>query len=391
MGTGSITKRIGKTKTSWLATIDTGVDPVTGKRQRTKRTFATKREAQDWLSHTRHEMRTGVYVEPSDERLAAYLHRWLDASDFYPATAYNYESVIRCRIIPHIGDKPLSRLDAVTIQRLYTTLRETYKPKTVSLTHLILHRALDQAVKWRLIRFNPCDGVEAPRVEETEKPAWSPEEATAFLAATVDDPLGPFWLLAVDSGMRIGEVIALRWSDLDEQRGIVVVRRTLTRNRGGGWVIGERPKSAAGRRPIVLMAMTLEALVRHKERQTAGRELVGHEWHDEGLIFDRGNGLPCSPAVVQNAFKRAIVEAGIPRVTPHQMRHTCGSLLSNAGLHPKIVQERLGHKTIRQTMQYIHTTPSAQAGAADVLAGLLGGARHQIGTKSETESEEMAS
>ena len=373
---GSVQKYAGKRGTSWCYVIDLGRTPEGKRDQKRRRGFPTRKAAEEAMQKELHERRAGTYVEPTHLTVGAYLERWLAEADagWREATAYAYAGIVRNRIVPYLGDAPLAKLSALDVQACYRRLLEAgYAPSTVRLTHTVLREALEQAVRWRLIPANPCAAAKAPATQAVEPESWTAEEARAFLAATAGDDLARLWRLGLDSGMRLGELLALTWADIDFARGTVAVRRTLTPSRGGAWTIGDGPKSAKGRRSIPLAEATLAALRSHRARQTERRLLLGPDWHDLGLVFDRGNGEPCRPATVQARFERAVARAGVTPLTPHGMRHTMATLLLAAGVHPKIVQERLGHATIGMTLdRYSHVTMDMQRGAAGIMGDLLG-------------------
>ncbi|HKG29551.1 MAG TPA: site-specific integrase [Thermomicrobiales bacterium] len=352
-----------------------------GSRRHHSATRATKKAAEALLAEKLDEVNEGTFVVASKETVGQYLQRWLSAASFRyaDATVYQYEREIRLRIVPRLGGVALSKLDQITIQSMYATLLDSKTPAaTVLQTHKVLHTALAQAVAWRLLIRNPADGVSIPRVEPSAPIVWTPDEAGAFLisATTEKDPLLPLWELGLDSGMRIGEMLALSWSDVDRQRGLVSVRRTLTGTREGWWKIGEHAKTSSSRRAIDLSPFTMAALRSWGARQAERRLAAGEHWQDMGLVFDRGNGHWINPNTVRNAFDRAVSTAKVTRITPHGMRHTMATLLLGAGVHPKIVQERLGHSSIQMTLdRYSHVSMSMQQQATEVLADVLHGGR----------------
>ena len=354
-----------------------------GKRVYHSETLATKKEAERFLADKLKEVNDGTFVQPTDETVKQFLERWVHATAprVSEGSAYKYRSCIRRRINPFIGDRPLQRLNELIIQELYSTLTaKGYAPRTVLEVHTILDTALSQAVAWRILRYSPTDGVRPPTAQEPAPAVWSADEAEAFLALAeaCSDRYAPIWRLGLDSGMRLGELLALTWQDVDFQRGVVSIRRTLTRNSKGGWRLGEHPKTSKSRRSIALAAETLAALRRHKARQAERRLAAGPTWTDLDLVFDRGDGSWFNPSTVQGAFATAVVRAKVPRLTPHGMRHTMATLMLVAGIHPKIVQERLGHNSIQMTLdRYSHVTATMQQDAAATLEEMMNQARER--------------
>ena len=181
------------------------------------------------------------------------------------------------------------------------------------------------------------------------------------------------WPLALTTGMRQGELLALRWQDVDLDNGALAVRRTLTRDRAGRVTIGE-PKSASGRRSIALDSATVAALRRHKASQNARRLQWGEAWQDADLVFDRGDGALLYHGVARDSFRRAAKRLGLPPIRFHDQRHTAATLMLAGGVHPKIVQERLGHSTVAMTLdRYSHVSMDMQRDAAERLERALGG------------------
>ena len=372
---GSVQKYQGKRGVSWCYVIDLGRTPDGKRDQKRRRGFATRKAAEEAMQRELHDRRSGAYVEPTTLTVGAYLERWLceAGTGWRASTAYGYASIVRTRIAPNLGGVPLMKLTALDVQACYRRLLDPgYAPGTVRLTHAVLRESLEQAVRWQLLPSNPCAAVKLPAMDTTEPEAWTAEEARTFLVAAADSDLAPLWRLGLDSGMRLGELLALAWSDVDFGRGAAAVRRTLTRTGNGTWTIGDGPKSAKGRRSIPISEPTLAALRTQRARQAERRLLLGAAWHDLGLVFDRGDGQPCRPATLQRQFQLSVQQAGVPALTPHGMRHTMATMMLAAGVHPKIVQERLGHSSISMTLdRYSHVTMDMQRGAAGIVGGLL--------------------
>lgn len=277
MASGSIEKRVGKSgKVVWGAVVDIGVDPVTGKRRQRRISAPTKRELEALIQETRTNVQRGTHVEPSKQTVREYLEEWLGAAEgtLRPASYVRYQRAIQNHVLPALGGLRLAALTPARVQKFYNDLaKQGLAASTIALYHNILHRALDKAVVWRLIPHNPCDAVDAPHATVTEMQTWSPDQARAFLTGTVEDPWAALWRLAVMVGMRRGELLALRWADLDLDQGMLAVRRTVTRGKDG-LLFGE-PKSKTGRRSIALPASCVKALRQHRAKQAQRRLLCG--------------------------------------------------------------------------------------------------------------------
>jgi integrase len=349
-----------------------------GKRRHHSATRPTKKDAEAFLAKQLSDVESGAFVVASRESLSVFLARWLEATapTWTDATLYEYRSVVRHRIDPYIGHVPLGNLDELTIQHCYAQLlAKGYSASSIAMTHSILDSSLGRAVAWRILPRNPTDGVTVPAVTITAPQTWSADEAAAFVGKTQEDvPYGALWRLGLDSGMRLGEMLVLTWRDLDTTRGIVAVRRTLTRSGDGGWKIGEHAKTSKSRRSIHLAAETVAALRSLRAPQNERRLAAGKFWVDRDLNFAGGDGDWFRPQRIRYQFERAVARCGLPSLTPHGMRHTMATLMLAAGVHPKIVQERLGHTTIQMTLdRYSHVTMGMQEEAAKLIGDILGG------------------
>jgi integrase len=266
---------------------------------------------------------------------------------------------------------PLHQLDEATVQGLYArALAEGRSPATVRLMHAVLRSSLAQALKWRLVARNVCDAVEPPRVRPPQVTTWTATEARAFLAGTADDDLAGLWVTALVTAMRLGELLALRWEDVDLDRGNLAVRRTATRGADGRFTVGE-PKGGRSRQ-VVLAPDAIAALRRHRARQAERRLRLGSPWHDQGLVFDRGDGSGLTHQAVEERMRRRVSRLGLRSIRFHDLRHSAATLLLEMGVHPKIVSELLGHAGIAITMdRYSHVTEAMHREAAEQLGELL--------------------
>jgi len=361
--------------TTYSKTINLGNDPITGKRRQTRISAKTVKELKRLYTAELHTVQNGDYYETSNATLAEYLKHWLGAIEptIRPSSHRRFSEVVNGRIVPALGNVKLADVSPLHVQELYARCLTTgLSSTTVALYHNVLHRALDQAVKWRMIARNVCDAVDPPREANPETKTWTTDEARSFLRLAASDDLAALWLLALNTGIRRGELLALRWQDLDLDldRGALAIRRTLTRGTGA-LTFGE-PKSKAGRRSLALPAVCVDALRAHRVTQLERRLSIGPAWQDNDLIFERGDGSLLHPNSLLNAFFRLTAAAGVPRIRFHDLRHTAATLMLANGEHPKIVQERLGHSDISMTLnRYSHVTMDMQRDAADRLAKLL--------------------
>ena len=364
-GEGSIFQRAdGK----WATTLTVGYNQH-GKRIRKTLYGATKREVQEKLSKLHGQRLDGTLVESGTTTLAQFLDKWLEDSvriSVRPATFDNYGHMVT-HIKAKLGGAALSKLTAIHIQGMYAELeREGKKPRLRQLIHAVLSRSLRTAVRWGLLARNLCDAVERPSVPKHEITPLDEAQAQQFLAAAADDRLYALYVLAITTGLRQGELLGLQWPDINLGAGVLSVQRTLL-ERNGVHSFGE-PKTSRSKRLVSLPGFAIEALWAHKAKMLAegfaATELVFCGERRGGPLF-KGN-------IIRRSFRPLLKSTGLPAIRFHDLRHTAATLLLSQGVHPKVVQERLGHSSISVTMDiYSHVLPSMQREAADRLDGLF--------------------
>jgi integrase len=278
-------------------------------------------------------------------------------------------------IKPALGRLKLKNLNAMHLQGLYRErLDFGLSGSTVQKIHHVLHKGLRQAVRWNLIPRNPADDVKAPTPTSKEMHPLSAEEARRLLDAAQGDRFEALYVLAVHTGMRRGELLGLKWGDVDLENATVRVRRTLTRIDNGRRLALGPPKNKKSRRTVRLTERAVEALRSHLERQLEEIEALGDLYKDQGLVFTTEAGTPINPSNLrQRSLASLLKRAGLPQITFHDLRHTCASLLFQKNVHPKFVQELLGHASVAITLDtYSHMLPGMGGEAADAMGEVLG-------------------
>ena len=368
----------------WCVVVDIGRDPQTGKRrQRWHSGFQTRREAERALGEITHRLGQGEYVEPTRTTLAVFLEDWLASvhSRLRPSTWDSYKRNIDAHITPALGATPLQALTPTALNRLYADLlsggrrdgRGGLSPRTVRYCHTILRCALKDAVRWNLAARNVADSADPPRGAATRAKTmktWSAAELHNFLRHVEDERLYAALLLAATTGMRRGEILGLRWRDIDLSAARIAVRITLiTIHNRLEW---STPKTERGRRSVALDPGTVDALRAHRARQAEERLAWGAAYHDHGLVFAKEDGTPIHPDYLTKLFDRKSRALGLPRIRLHDLRHTHATLALQAGIHPKIISERLGHSDITLTLNtYSHAIPALEERAATTIADLI--------------------
>jgi integrase len=276
---------------------------------------------------------------------------------------------------PALGRLKLKNLNALHLQGLYRErLDSGLSGSTVQKMHHVLHKALAQAVRWTLIPRNPADDVKAPTPTPKEMHPLSAEEARRLLDTARGDRLEALYVLAIHTGMRRGELLGLKWDDIDLENATVRVRRTLTRIDNGKRLALGPPKNKQSRRTIRLTERAVEALRSHLEQQLGEIDALGDLYKDQGLVFTTGAGTLINPSNLrQRSLAPLLKRAGLPQITFHDLRHTCASLLFQRNVHPKFVQELLGHASVAITLDtYSHMLPGMGGEAAEAMGEALG-------------------
>lgn len=375
---GSVLKR-GKT---WSCVLYLGRDNDGRKRQKWVGGFRTRKAAEGALSEALERVRTGTWADPGRQTVGEFLEDWLTAvtPSLRPSTAESYEQTLRGWVIPRIGGVKLSALTAARLSALYGELLKSGRrdgkgglsARSVAYAHRIIVHALKDAVAWGLLARNPAAHVDAPRAGSSEMHVWSQTEVQRFLSFVADDRLYALWAVLLATGLRRGEALGLRWDDVDFERRRLSIQRAVVVV-GYGVQVAE-PKTARGRRSVSIDPTTAAVLGAFRKRQVEERLAWGPAWQDTGYVFTSEDGRLLHPQQVTVTFKRRAREAGLPPIRLHDLRHTAATLALTAGIHPKVVSERLGHASIGITLDtYSHVGEGLQEEAASKVAGLIFG------------------
>ena len=359
---------------SYTIAISLGKDPNSGKYKYHYETVTGTRElAKRRRAELINQLDNGTFIKPSKLTVAEYLKRWLKdytKPNLSPKAFERYENIVQAYLTPTFGNIILTQLKPEHIQRYYTSMLERgLSPSTVKYHHAVIHKALRTAMKWQLLKHNPADGVDVPRRRHVEMQTWDDSEVRQFLEAAKRSPYYALFHTALYTGMRRSELLGLQWKDIGIQQ--IYVSRSLHRLRNGTYVFTQ-PKSAKSRRTIALSPSSILTLAEHKERQEGKIAMIGIPLSQDDLVFSTPEGKPLRPDTVTVAWRMLAVKAGLKSIRLHDARHTHATLMLKQGVHPKIVQERLGHATIAMTLDiYSHVTPGLQEAAAEVFDRLL--------------------
>jgi integrase len=367
----------------WAFVVDVGRDPATGKRrQKTKGGFPTRVAAERALRQVLGRVDTGSYVPETTVTLGEYLEQWLVTvkPNLRPTTHGGYSRDV-AHITWKLGHVRLTELTPLQIETAYAELMERGRhgrplaAKSVRNVHTALRRALGDAERLGVVARNPGRMARPPTYHRPEMLTWSAEELGRFLDHARDDRLQAAFVLLATTGMRRGEVMGLRWRDVNFDGGWLSVEQTLTTVEDR-MLIGP-VKTPRSRRRIALDPATVAALRRHRATQAEERLAAGELWVDDhDLVFRQEDGAPLHPDRFSRRFKRVAADAGLPPLRgPHNLRHTWATLALQSGIHPKVVSDRLGHATIAVTIDtYSHVVPSLDLDAANIVARRILGA-----------------
>ncbi|WP_440960589.1 tyrosine-type recombinase/integrase [Paenibacillus nitricinens] len=365
---GKVFKR-GKT---WTYVVDLPPDPATGQRnQKKKGGFPSQKEADRALVALLASVHKGDYVPENNLTITAFFEIWLKeyALQKYKATVFDVEeSIINSRIIPVIGRQKLQQIKPLTINRFYNGLLEKYSPDYVRHIHAILRKAFRQAVKWEMIASNPMEKVEAPKLRRKEMKTWSMEQCLHFLDTAKGHVHYIVFSLAIHTGMRKGEVLGLRWGDIDWEGKSLKIQQTVNWTPSKGIIFQDTKTSSSARR-IPIGDMLISDLKERLQIIKNEKEEIGVEnYKDHDLVCCYGNGEPIKPRRVTETFAFLTEKSELPKIRFHDLRHSHASMLLNNGINAKIGAERLGHSSVQIYLdRYSHLLPDMQRDAADLI------------------------
>jgi len=368
---GSITKR----RDSYRIRVSIGRDTATGKYISHYETLrGNKAQAEKRLRELLTELDKGIFVKPGKATLGEYLKSWLldyCRPNLSPRTHELYSYICEKHVLPTLANIPLVDLRPQHLQRLYAEKASTgLSNRTIQLIHVTLHKALKNAVKTGLLVRNITESVDIPKIQRREMRVMSETDLHIFLEYAKDTPYYALFYTSLFTGMRRAELLALRWSDIDMElcqlsvtRSMQYIRNAAPENR----ISFREPKTAKSRRLISLSPSTVITLREHQVKQAELRQSLGYpNPSDNDLVFSHYDGAPLLPNSVTHAWIKLVRRCGLHGIRLHDARHTHASLLLKQGVHPKIVQERLGHGSIQITLDtYSHVAPGLQQAAAN--------------------------
>ncbi len=340
-------------------------DADAGRRRQHSETFEHRATAYAWVVAALVEHRRPTYRPPTGETVGAYLEAWLGevAHRVRPSTLRSYRYAL-AHVNKALGGVPLTTLTPAAVQALYTDLLKTVSPTYVHYVHSVLRHAFSDAEAQDRIGSNPVRRARPPRVVQPSLTVPTADEARQLVAAATGHRLFPLWATLAVTGARLGEVLGLRWTDVDLDRGVLTIQQTIT-GTGSRRHVGP-VKSSAGARTLAIDLWLSRVLEDHRRFQVDERRAADDTWQESGHVFTTRRGTPIDPRNAERAFKAVLAAAGLPQnIRIHDLRHSMATTWLAAGEHALIVSKRLGHASVAFTLQrYGHVIPGAEAEAA---------------------------
>ena len=374
-GEGSISKR---EDGRWTARVDLGY--VDGKRKRKQIYGKTRKEVAEQLKVLLHDQQQGLPIAVQRQTVAQFMDRWLQETiepSRRPNTTVAYRNVVRLHIKPQIGHIQLAKLTPQDVERLMNRVRDKgLAARMAQYTRSVLRAALKQALKWGLVPRNVASLTDSPAVEDFVTHPLTPAQATEFLEAARGERHEALYATTLWLGLRRGEVLGLRWKDIDfDDR---MLRVDMAQIVVKGKIQLAPPKTKMSRRDLPLPASLIPVLRAHKLHQAEEQLRAGGRWQAHGLVFCASNGAPHQPRNVVRDFKLFLGRAGLPNIRFHDLRHSCGSLLTGKKVPLAVIMAIMGHTNIATTQRYAHVFDEAKREAADAMDRLLGGDRGAV-------------
>ena len=374
MATGNIREKKTKGGTSYQITVEGGYDELTGKRVRAYKTVkGSKKEAKSVLHRMITEMEQGMIAKKTNKTVGQWMDEWL--SSYMPnieeTTRIGYKTKIRCYIKPAIGDIFIQSLRAEHVQAMVNSMiGKGLSPKNIRDTYNNINAAMKKAVKLRLVPYNPCEGVSLPKRKKYKAEVYSPEMMYSLLDEAKGTDMYLPILILLTAGLRRGELLALRWEDIDFKKNLLKVRRNMVHGENG-YVI-KSPKTESGIRDIHLGDDVMKELELAKKQYSKDMLTYGAGYQNLGFVVRQEDGSPLKPDSMTRKWIRFLDSRGLPRIRLHDLRHSNATALIQAGVNPRVVQQRLGHSDVNITLNtYTHVLPEMDEEAAAKLDSIV--------------------
>lgn len=374
--TGSINKN--KQTGKWDFIFNSGIDPMTGKRKQIRRRgFESKRNALEEMTKLRAEVLENEFQDLTKITYESYMEEWFqERKNTLQKTTFEIHSIYyRNFIKPKLGQLKVQQIAPIQIQKFINELvnETSYSEHTIHLIFRIVSASLKKAKVLKLIKHNPADGITLPKIKKREMSIWSLKQVNQFISESININrltrcyIG--FLISIFTGMRQGEILGLRWKDVDFETQTIFVRQTLTQNAE----IKSGAKNEASVRSIHIPSKLVDELRTHRKQIWEEKLLLGSNYHDLDLIICTKSGNPMIPRNFRKEFYNLTEKIGLPKIRFHDLRHTHATILIQQNVNVKLISERLGHADIETTLNtYSHTLPDMQKSVSDKLDKIIG-------------------
>ncbi|MGO4787009.1 tyrosine-type recombinase/integrase [Paenibacillus sp. 2KB_20] len=357
----------------WCFVLDIGRDENGERRQKWFSGYDKEKDAERAMIEKIKEINDGVFIEESEETVSEFMTNWLTnkKNQVRPGTWKSYSWLINTHLIPHLGKVKVFHLKPRHLNDLYNQkLLNTISANSIKKLHGLIKDALDEGIGFGDISKNVANAVTPPRVKKVKFEVWNEAQLKVFLESAKTNRFHVVFDLAASTGMRIGEILGLRWKDVDLNAGKLSIRQAYTKAHSGYEF--HEPKTASGERSVALFPDTIELLRQHQSEQEREKNENRPIYNDHGLVIQTHIGTPVSPRNLSREYYKILDKLDLPKIRFHDLRHTHASILLKRGVHAKIVQERLGHSSITITLDtYSHVLPGLQEAALRSLGGSI--------------------
>ncbi|KKK37009.1 integrase [Mesobacillus campisalis] len=350
--------------------VDVGRHPKTGERKQKYQSFRNKKDAKAALISIQHQVSEGSYFEPSKEDFPIFMNKWFDRvyrRGVEVTTAESRKHFMDKHILTYFERFKISEINTFQIDEFYEDcLDNGLAPASIKIIHSLLNQAFKKAVKWKLVKFNPVTDSSPPPVKNKRITGlWNEEETKRFIAKVKEKNEESKYVPTIFTGIRRGEMLGLKWEDIDFNEGTIHIQRSLTRTKSNG-IIFKDVKTESSNRVIATSNYIINLLLEHKSRQDKQKERLGTAYFDHGLVNCTIDGKPIDPGNLLRQFHKLMGEADVPKISYHDLRHLHATFLMAMGENPKIVQERLGHSRVQVTLDtYTHVNVEMQRQSAN--------------------------
>lgn len=366
---GHITKR----GSGYSIVIDIGNDPQTGKRQQKRFSgYKSKKIAENAIATIIHQLEQGTFILPTSTTLREFLEYWLNQrkTKLSPTTVNSYEVVINNHLIPSLGNIKLTDLRPLTINEYYNTKLETLSGRTVLHHHRMLRKALQDAVNWQVIKNNPCDSVESPKAKKYRADVYDKEDIKKLITALSGHELEAHVSLALFLGLRRGELLALKWSDINYKDSTITIQSNLVVANSN--LVLKEPKTEDSMRTIVLTHEILEILRKYKISQKEQKLRFGKHYKDDDFIFTKEDGELINPGSFSHTFSDFLKKSNLRHIRLHDLRHTNATLMLMSNIPAKVASARLGHSNVSTTLDiYSHVLKDMEKEVSDKISDIF--------------------